>query len=173
MHLERLTPRGPGGVALVGCSGPGADRAISAAFVRTHGEGLPRVGHMALGRILDSKGTPVDEVLLVRTARDTFEVGCHGGPAVVDRVHAALQAAGAATGGGEPLSRETGDRIRAEAREALPLATTRVRMSRSVKIPITLSPLVTTTAPIRRSFMSLAASSTVESLGTVATSDPL
>jgi len=140
VRLERLTPRGPGGVALVGCSGSGAARAVAAVFVRSRGEGLPPVGRLALGRILDPQGDPVDEVLLSRIGPDAFEVGCHGGPAVVDRVRAALQAAGGGkprpygrvgegftpsrASGEEPCPREPDDRIQAEARAALPLATT-------------------------------------------------
>lgn len=112
---RRLTPAGRGGVALVALEGPGAAALLAGALSRP----LPAVGGVVVGRLLDLAGAPVDEVLVARGGDEAFEVGCHGGPAVVDAVLEALRARGA--GDGAPRD---DDRVVAEARAALPRATT-------------------------------------------------
>jgi tRNA modification GTPase len=80
---------------LVRLAGEGAVAFLEVAFDRGRGGGLPPVGRPALGAFRDSAATTVDEVLLVRVAEDAFELGCHGGPAVVKRVLEVCEAAGA------------------------------------------------------------------------------
>lgn len=95
MRVSQLTPRGRGGVALVRVAGDGAEAFLDAAFRPARGRGLPPLGKPALGAFRDSAGASVDEVLLVRVAEDAFELGCHGGPAVVRQVLEVCDAAGA------------------------------------------------------------------------------
>lgn len=116
VHARRLTPPGRGGVALVALEGPGAAALLAGALSRP----LPAVGGVVVGRLLDHAGAPVDEVLVARGGDEAFEVGCHGGPAVVDAVLDALRARGAGDGAAPPDE----DRLAAEARALLPRATT-------------------------------------------------
>ncbi|MDC3379465.1 hypothetical protein OAX78_04205, partial [Planctomycetota bacterium] len=94
MRVRRLTPPGPGGVALVELVGPGAADLLARTFASRRG--LPALNRVALGALRDPAGGDLlDEVLLVRSAEDAFELGCHGGPALVERLVSALVAAGA------------------------------------------------------------------------------
>ena len=63
MRIARLTPPGPGGVALLRCEGPGARAHLDAAFRPAHGRGLPAAGRVALGVLHDPAGEPLDEIL--------------------------------------------------------------------------------------------------------------
>jgi tRNA modification GTPase len=131
VKVEQRTPPGPGGVALVGLSGPGSAAALRARFAPRRGRGLPPAGTVALGELRDPAGAPVDEVLLLRRGPEAFELGCHGGPATVERVVQVFRAAGAARVGaaGAPALSPEGsggarDRIQSEAEAALPQAIT-------------------------------------------------
>lgn len=90
-RVRRLTPPGRGGVALLAVDGPGAAEVLGRLLRRA----LPAPGRVAAGLLVDLAGAPVDEVLVARGGPDAFEVGCHGGPAVVARAVEALVAAGA------------------------------------------------------------------------------
>ncbi|MCO5168932.1 MAG: GTP-binding protein [Planctomycetes bacterium] len=112
-------------MALLGLEGPGAAGVVARLLRRE----LPATGRVAAGLLVDLAGEPVDEVLVARSAPDAFEVGCHGGPAVVTRVVAALVAAGAreapAAPGGAPLDLTAAtDRPAMEALALLPAALT-------------------------------------------------
>lgn len=119
-RVRRLTPPGRGGVALLAVEGPGAAALLGALFARP----LPAPGRVAPGALVE-RGEPLDEVLVARAAEDAFEVGCHGGPAVVERVVEALRRAGArAADGAAPDLRDASDRTAAEAAALLPGART-------------------------------------------------
>ncbi len=92
-----LTPPGRGGIAVIRCSGPDARRVLRACFrPTTEGAALPPVGGLAYGHVADADGRPLDEVILCRAAGAAYEVNCHGGPAAVAAVCAALSALGLA-----------------------------------------------------------------------------
>ena len=92
-----LTPPGRGGIAVIRCSGPDCERVLRACFrPTTDGAALPPVGELAYGHIADADGRPLDEVILCRAAPAAWEVNCHGGPAAVAAVCAALSALGLA-----------------------------------------------------------------------------
>ena len=86
-----LTPPGRGGIAVIRCTGPGVEGTLRACFrPTTGGAGLPLVGALAYGHIADADSRPIDEVILCHAACETYEVNCHGGPAAVAAVCAAL-----------------------------------------------------------------------------------
>lgn len=118
VRLVALTPPGPAGVALLAVRGPGAAALLARCF-QPRGA-WPAPGHLAVGRLRDAQGEPLDEAVLACADAETWELGCHGGPAQLRRVRQALEAAGAAPG---PHT-EAGDPLAAAALEALPGART-------------------------------------------------
>lgn len=82
--VERLTPAGAGGVAVVALRGPGAAERLARLTPV-----LPAVGELRLARLL-LDGELLDEALVVRTAEQHLELGLHGGPGLVEEVLAAL-----------------------------------------------------------------------------------
>ena len=117
-RLVQLTPTGPAGVALLALSGPGTTALLQARF-QPRGR-WPAPGRLAVGRLVDPAGQLLDEVVLARAAEERYELGCHGGPAHLRRVHAALGAAGAVPA----AQAEPGAPLRAAALAALPAAST-------------------------------------------------
>jgi tRNA modification GTPase len=116
-----ISPPGKGALAVIHVCGAGAGSTAEKLLGSTPTD-APRLFK-----------TAVDELMARRvpgfSGEETVEITCHGGPAVVDRVLAALEQAGATRGEpSELLERavETGalDRIRAEAWTLLPRAAT-------------------------------------------------
>ncbi|RMG07483.1 MAG: GTP-binding protein [Planctomycetota bacterium] len=131
VRVSRLTPPGPGGVALVRCAGPGSAAALARCFDAPRG--LPPVGRVRLGTLRALDGAAVDQVLLARRGEEVFELGCHGGPAVVravlDALAGAARVAPPADGAGaeatdpvEAAGFAASPRVAAEVQRALPLA---------------------------------------------------
>ena len=85
-RVERLTPAGAGGVAVVALRGPEA-----AARLARLTPVLPAVGELRLARLTQG-GELLDEALVVRTGDHHLELGLHGGPGLVEEVLAALDA---------------------------------------------------------------------------------
>ena len=94
------TPPGEGGVAIVRISG---DQAIDIAEKVYSGKIRAYQSHTVhFGRIVNSQGETVDEVLIVLmknprsyTGEDTVEIHCHGGSLVTRRVLQTILDAGA------------------------------------------------------------------------------
>jgi tRNA modification GTPase len=116
-----LTPRGAGGVALIEVSGAGARALLTALWSPRRIGAWPRPGQVALGT-LRWEGEPLDEVLLTCAGEERYELGCHSGPALLERVLASLEAAGARRS--TPTPPPGLDALQAEAWEALPRACT-------------------------------------------------
>ena len=118
-----LTPPGRSALAVIHVAGEGARALVGRLFSGTL-DGTLRAGRLV------HQGDTVDEVMARVvdgfSAEETVEISCHGGPAVVDRIFAALELPASTTD--ELLERgvETGklDRIRAEAWQLLPRART-------------------------------------------------
>jgi tRNA modification GTPase len=92
-----VTPPGQGGVGIVRVSGPAA-ATIAAALAPA----LPAPRRAELGAFVDANGSTIDRGLALwfpgpasYTGEDTVELQGHGGPAVVDAVHARALALGA------------------------------------------------------------------------------
>jgi len=85
--FAHLTAPGRGGIAVVRCTGPRTAAVLEACFRPAGGgRGLPAVGRLAYGHILDAEGRVLDEVILHRSGSATWEVNCHGGTAAVAAV---------------------------------------------------------------------------------------
>lgn len=103
------TAPGPGGIAVLRMSGPGALAVLLRVFrplAPGGGEGertfQPRPRYMHYGHVLDAQGRMLDDVLAVympgphsATGEDVAEVHCHGGPGIVAALLASVFAAGA------------------------------------------------------------------------------
>jgi tRNA modification GTPase len=96
------TPSGEGGIGVIRVSGPEADRIAADIFRRTESGGL--AGHrFYYGSIIDPvSGDLVDEAMVVimraprsYTREDVFEIQCHGGSLVVQRILALVLRRGA------------------------------------------------------------------------------
>jgi tRNA modification GTPase len=119
-----LTPRGPGGIAVVQVVGRGAARVVAAKFSRP----LPRPGALAVGRLVDEvvvRVVPASESIV---REPSVEVSCHGGSAPAEAVMAAIGAERIdfATLLDRAVAARRIDRLCAEAHAALPNALTRL-----------------------------------------------
>jgi tRNA modification GTPase len=121
-----ISPPGKGALAVLHVAGEGASALVSRLFGRDPARD-PRVGPLVEG------GVRLDEVVVRTvdgfTGEDTVEITSHGGPAVVERIFAALAKEGAPRADAADLLErgvETGalDRLRAEAWTLLPRAAT-------------------------------------------------
>jgi tRNA modification GTPase len=106
-------------VALVALDGPESAALVATLFRPARAPGLPAPGRVVTGHLVDAAGQPIDEVVLVRAGPDAFELGCHGGPAVVERVVTALRAAGAQEGPAPTSADDAAARTVAEAQALL------------------------------------------------------
>ena len=121
-----LTPPGRGAIATVAVCGAGAIAAADRSFLAASGVPLSKApaNRIVFGRFRSTTGGE-EEVVAVVTGIDRLELHCHGGPAAAEAIAAALGAAGAVRITWQSyLEQVEKDRIRAEAREALALATT-------------------------------------------------
>lgn len=114
MNFESIaaaaTPPGYGAVGIVRVSGNGCHGILGKVFVPAGRGGIFLPGRFRFGRVVDPyDGKVVDEAIALvmkgprsYTGEDSFELQCHGGPAAVSGVLAAVIAAGArAAGPGE------------------------------------------------------------------------
>ena len=92
------TPPGRGAISLLRLSGPQAEEITRLRFASST-RWLPR--KPLLGRILDTQGRPIDQVLLTYfpapasyTGEDVVEIGCHGSPVIVREIVDSLLGAG-------------------------------------------------------------------------------
>ncbi|HOS92979.1 MAG TPA: tRNA uridine-5-carboxymethylaminomethyl(34) synthesis GTPase MnmE [Armatimonadota bacterium] len=102
--VQRATPAGEGGLAVVRVSGPEARSMAEAVFRRATAPARPlRWRHAYYGRLVDpASGRDVDEVVLTLyapgasfTGEAMAEIGCHAGPIAVGRVIELFQRLGA------------------------------------------------------------------------------
>ena len=90
-----LTPPAPSGIAVILVRGPASRPVLSRLFRTARGapRALPSPGRARHGFFFHG-GEPLDEVLLVRTGPERFEVCCHGGAAPAEALLRALSAEG-------------------------------------------------------------------------------
>lgn len=96
------TPPGEGALAVIRISGPGALAMSDTLFRSTRAPSAMEERRVAFGRIIDSHGEVIDEVLLTvfrnprsYTGEDLVEISGHGGSLVASRVLAAVLGSGA------------------------------------------------------------------------------
>ena len=96
------TPPGEGALAVIRISGPEAFAVADAIFRGSKSPSTIEERRVALGRVIDSQGEVIDEVLLTTfrnprsyTGEDLVEISGHGGSLVASRVLAAALEAGA------------------------------------------------------------------------------
>lgn len=82
--VQRLTPPGAGGVAVLALRGPEACERVERLARRLPGVGEVRLVHLSLN------GDLLDEALVTRRSPDHLELGLHGGPGLVSEVLEAL-----------------------------------------------------------------------------------
>lgn len=102
-----MTPPGPAGIAVVQVKGAQAEAVVNRIFSRkgraakgpeaTAGNDIA-TGRLELGVIYDGQDlnarTQIDQVIVAKTGQDTFEIHCHGGPRIVQRLMLVLQQQG-------------------------------------------------------------------------------
>ncbi|NLS95935.1 MAG: GTP-binding protein [Planctomycetaceae bacterium] len=93
LRVVLLTPPGRGAVATVRVEGSGACERVDLRFeAASHRVVAELAGHrLAFGRFRLGEGV-YDEVIVRRPEKNVVEIHCHGGPAVVERLMAALVA---------------------------------------------------------------------------------
>jgi tRNA modification GTPase len=89
-----LTPAGRGAVAVVAAAGQGAIVAVDASFNAANGRAFAQQERDRIVFGHWTSGEHREEVVLLRGADDSLEIHCHGGAAAVERIVAALVAAG-------------------------------------------------------------------------------
>ncbi len=116
-----LTPAGPGGIAVIQLRGLRAAEAVENIF---RFQADTAQGGLKLGKIVDEENNVVDEVLLVdNSEQNLFEIHCHGGPRVVQRILMLLRDNGLNIVKWQELV--DADSIEQEVTQTLPLARTR------------------------------------------------
>jgi tRNA modification GTPase len=121
-----LTPAGRGAVAVIAAAGRGAIAAVDASFHAANGRPFAQQeqDRIVFGRW--TGGEHCEEVVLLRGEGDALEVHCHGGAAAVERILAALNAAGCEIMPWQAwIDGESSNEIAREASIALAGATTR------------------------------------------------
>lgn len=101
------TAQAPGGIGVIRLSGEGAPQIADRVFVSRMGTLEQAPGYTALyGKIVDENGEKLDEAVALRfcaphsfTGEDVVEFSCHGGLVILQRVLAAVLAAGARPAG--------------------------------------------------------------------------
>jgi tRNA modification GTPase len=120
----RLTATGQGAIAVVRAAGPHAIAKLSPHF---HPHGKQPLIDLAIDRIAIGRwgGEAGEEIVVCRTAADTVELHCHGGPVVVEMLLATLEELGFHIERSSSHQIEGhSDPLRTEAEAALTLATT-------------------------------------------------
>lgn len=91
LKASALTAPGEGGISIVALWGPGAAR-FAAAHLRGKNDARPalRAGRLAYGFFCNSKGEPLDEVIVACASPRKIEINCHGGALSTRRVLSCL-----------------------------------------------------------------------------------
>jgi len=100
-----ITPRGTGAISTIQLYGSGAKGIVGDIF-KASGKTCSEyaVGDIVLGRIVDSEGKIIDQVLIGCEAENTYAVNCHGNPLIVESILNLLRGKGVSVlGRGEYL----------------------------------------------------------------------
>jgi tRNA modification GTPase len=83
-----LTPVGMSAIAVIGVRGDAAAPKLASSLTFRSGKHLDRlqIGEIALGDFLRAQNSPAEEVVVIRTAHDRFEIQCHGGRSAAESI---------------------------------------------------------------------------------------
>jgi tRNA modification GTPase len=88
LFYSTLTPKGRGAIAVIAVCGPNIDEAIDACFSPVANKPVGIIKHDIIYGIWNSTG---EDLLVVRSGPDQYEIQCHGSQAVIDAITFDLQ----------------------------------------------------------------------------------
>ena len=91
LFYSTLTPKGRGAIAVIAVGGPNVDEAIDACFTPVAKENISAIEHDIIYGIWSSTG---EDLLVVRSSPEQYEIQCHGSQAVIDAITADLESQG-------------------------------------------------------------------------------
>ncbi len=83
-----LTPKGRGAIAVIAVRGPNADQVIDACFLPAANKAVGAIKRDIIYGIWNSTG---EDLLVVRSGADRYEIQCHGSQAIIDAITGDLQ----------------------------------------------------------------------------------
>lgn len=91
LSYSTLTPKGRGAIAVIAVEGPNVDQAIDACFSPAAKRKISAIKRDIIYGIWNSTG---EDLLVVRSGADHYEIQCHGSQAVIDAITDDLQRQG-------------------------------------------------------------------------------
>jgi len=91
LFYSTLTPKGRGAIAVIAVRGPNVDQAIDACFAPVANKPVGTIRRDIIYGIWNSTG---EDLLVVRTGPDQYEIQCHGSQAVIDAITDDLESQG-------------------------------------------------------------------------------
>ena len=91
LFFSTLTPKGRGAIAVIAVGGPNVDQVIDACFAPAAKRNISAIQHDIIYGIWNSTG---EDLLIVRSGDDQYEIQCHGSQAVIDAITDDLKSQG-------------------------------------------------------------------------------
>jgi len=91
LSYTTLTPKGRGAIAVIAVSGPQIAQVFDACFSPAANKSVDSIEHDIIYGIWKSTG---EDLLIVRTNPNAYEIQCHGSQAVIDAIAADLESQG-------------------------------------------------------------------------------
>lgn len=88
LFFSTLTPKGRGAIAVIAVGGPSIDQVIDACFAPAAKRNISAIEHDIIYGIWNSTG---EDLLVVRSGPDQYEIQCHGSQAVIDAITSDLE----------------------------------------------------------------------------------
>ena len=91
LFFSTLTPKGRGAIAVIAVGGPNVDQVIDTCFAPAAKKNISAIEHDIIYGIWNSTG---EDLLVVRSGPNQYEIQCHGSQAVIDAITADLRSQG-------------------------------------------------------------------------------
>jgi len=91
LFFSTLTPKGRGAIAVIAVGGPNIDQVIDNCFAPAAKKNISAIEHDIIYGIWNSTG---EDLLIVRSGDDQYEIQCHGSQAVIDVISDDLKSQG-------------------------------------------------------------------------------